>query len=1340
MTLRTKTLLTIGALLLSLMVIVYIGSRQVVLTSFARLEEQVTRDNTSRITRELDETLDELKTLTTNYAQRDETYAYMQKADDEFIKSHFTPSTFKNSHLNIAILAHANGEAAYATGFDTQRDTLIPIPEHLMSQLQPGQPMYGKLNQPYGMQGIVMLPDGPMMVVSQPILGDDGKGLSRGFLVFGRYLGDSSIDDIGRRIGAPFTIRTIGSITSTAESSVLQTLLAGGISVQLDETTVSGYTLVRDVFDQPAFVAHTAIPRAIYFQGQNTFLYFLIILLAVGLIYEAIVLLFLEKSVLARLARLSHSVGQIAGSGDTQARVVEGGNEGSRDELGVLASTINMMLETLALNHRVQVENASWFKMLVDQSPSGVYIITDQQFTYVNHAAAEIFGFTPEDIAWNISPLDNVHPDDQSMVKEKSLAYNNSAAETASYTMRGLCNDEHMIYCAIEERRIMWKGRSATLGIVANVTERKTAQDNLQKRERILEAINVAARRFLKGSDWEDNVDEVLDRLGTATQVDHVYVFKNRTLPDGTTTTIHRYTWSKPSAGAVPSATQRNYPAAVFEIRYRADGFEDWEDGLSQNRMIKCNVKDFTPEQLAVFGKLRVNSILAVPVFVEQDWWGFVGFADNRLAHEWTPSEEDALKLFASLLGAAIERKHAEEQIKRLYEVERQRRRLAEALNETGTALNATLNFNSILDCLLDQVQRIIPYDLGFIMLVQDGRARVARVRQSPTSELSVRENIENSAFDIGQTANLRWMAENGQPLVIPDTSYYPEYMPASGLEQIGSWVQAPIMAGGIAIGYLFLGKQEPNIYSSETAAYVAPFASQTAFAMQNARLYADASESLARERRYNEIVRAISSSLDLPVILRNVAYLATDLVKADAASMGLINENGEMILTTYATRPSLQIPERALPQDTGITWQVMKDKTPLLVLDYANHPSAEPDHLARGVRTMIAVPIVAGELQLGVLELFTVTADKQFNGQDVAVVEAVGKQAGMAIQKARLLDDAHRRAQEAETLRQAGAAIASSLQLHETFERILEQLEHVVPYDTASIQLLRKGYLEIVDGRGWPDPSKVIGVRFALPGNNPNYTAVQERHPVLLTHAAISDPSTGKNIQSWLGIPLIIHDKVIGMLTVDSYTLNRFNTDHIRLASAFADHVAVAIENAQLFEKVQQFAMTDELTGLHNRRHFFELAEKELDRAKHTARSISVLMIDIDRFKRVNDTYGHLAGDQVLREVANRCRCALRAHDLLARYGGEEFVALLPLTRPTEAQDIAERLRLRVGQEPVLYKGEKINIAVSVGVANLDNNNCKLETLLIRADEAQYIAKNAGGNQLVTWQSDMAA
>jgi GAF domain-containing protein len=176
-----------------------------------------------------------------------------------------------------------------------------------------------------------------------------------------------------------------------------------------------------------------------------------------------------------------------------------------------------------------------------------------------------------------------------------------------------------------------------------------------------------------------------------------------------------------------------------------------------------------------------------------------------------------------------------------------------------------------------------------------------------------------------------------------------------------------------------------------------------------------------------------------------------------------------------------------------------------------------------------------------------------------------------------RLFEDARRRAQEAETLQQAGAVVAAALRQDEAIERILEQLARVIDYDSASVQLLRGAELEIVGGRGFANPARVVGTRLPVPGPNPNTLVIEERRPCIVDDVGGIYPSftaknkPGSHVRSWLGVPLIVHERILGLVTVDKLQPGFFNGEHARLAAAFADHVAIAIENSHLFSAAQQ-------------------------------------------------------------------------------------------------------------------------------------------------------------------------
>ena len=187
-------------------------------------------------------------------------------------------------------------------------------------------------------------------------------------------------------------------------------------------------------------------------------------------------------------------------------------------------------------------------------------------------------------------------------------------------------------------------------------------------------------------------------------------------------------------------------------------------------------------------------------------------------------------------------------------------------------------------------------------------------------------------------------------------------------------------------------------------------------------------------------------------------------------------------------------------------------------------------------------------------------------------------------------------------------------------------------------------------------------------------------------------------------------------------------------LLAAMAD----VTDQRQAQDRLRELATHDALTGMYNRRHFEELARKELDRAQRYKRPLTVAILDADHFKRINDTHGHHVGDEVLRALSDRCRRTLRSSDLLGRYGGEEFVVVFPETTLVEAEIVAERARAAIASPPIVIGGDRaVEVTVSIGLAPLTDET-RLETLFERADAALYRAKQSGRNRVLT--SDASA
>jgi diguanylate cyclase (GGDEF)-like protein len=179
--------------------------------------------------------------------------------------------------------------------------------------------------------------------------------------------------------------------------------------------------------------------------------------------------------------------------------------------------------------------------------------------------------------------------------------------------------------------------------------------------------------------------------------------------------------------------------------------------------------------------------------------------------------------------------------------------------------------------------------------------------------------------------------------------------------------------------------------------------------------------------------------------------------------------------------------------------------------------------------------------------------------------------------------------------------------------------------------------------------------------------------------------------------------------------------------------------ERKKVQAKLEHIVTLDPLTGLYNRRHFFELTQQELDRSRRYNRPLSVIMLDIDHFKQVNDQFGHLVGDRVIVEVARRIQKALRRVDLACRYGGEEFAVLLPETPVIQGEMVASRLWRLVTEQPTVSGELKLKITVSVGVATYQHDGAiEVDTLLDRADRAMYAAKESGRNRVMVFSESM--
>jgi diguanylate cyclase (GGDEF)-like protein len=355
------------------------------------------------------------------------------------------------------------------------------------------------------------------------------------------------------------------------------------------------------------------------------------------------------------------------------------------------------------------------------------------------------------------------------------------------------------------------------------------------------------------------------------------------------------------------------------------------------------------------------------------------------------------------------------------------------------------------------------------------------------------------------------------------------------------------------------------------------------------------------------------------------------------------------------------------------------------------------------GLRSILVAPLQLDDRLLGIVYLDSRVAKGVFTADDVDLLTAVTHHVAVALETARAAQlevevaTANRQRDLAEALRAAMARLSDTLDPQVVLDRLLDTALDAAGGD--------RGWLVLADGTVSP----------ADPGG----LAAMIDDATLGIHRAAPWGDA-----SWLTVPLEARDGRLGVLVLAAARPDGFGDADLGLAAALVGQALVAYENARLFSRVQELATTDSLTGIANRRHFFDRAAPLLRAAR---RPITALMIDIDHFKRINDTYGHQVGDDVIRAVVDRLRDGAPAGALLARYGGEEFVLLADA-----GQDLAERLRADVAGSPVRTRGGPVDVTISLGRATATGDE-GLDGLLARADAALYRAKADGRDRVVT-------
>ena len=546
------------------------------------------------------------------------------------------------------------------------------------------------------------------------------------------------------------------------------------------------------------------------------------------------------------------------------------------------------------------------------------------------------------------------------------------------------------------------------------------------------------------------------------------------------------------------------------------------------------------------------------------------------------------------------------------------------------------------------------------------------------------------------------------------------------------SVVAISLQAKEQAFGVLLLGSPDSRRFTPAELRLLLALGHQIGMAVENSMLIQQTSRRSEELHVLNEIGRALSSTLNKEDLLRKIWEELRRLFDVQNFYIASLNPLRDELEFDLEIIDGARAAKRSRPAGNHLTEYIIRTRQPVLIREKFAEQAKKFDVdpiLTAGC--FCGVPLVAYDHAIGAMAVFS-DQERAFDEGHLELLRVLASEASIAIDNARLFHEERTKARHLSLLNTISRNAIATLNPDEMLAKITEQLEGGLTYDHIGIAVLEYATREVVVQAEAGKRRGALGQRIPLGSGLVGHVARNGDVAVYRSTAmndALLKPLLEQSVSA-IALPIFYAEQLHGVLYVESAEPVEFSEEEVLLLRTLADLIAGALHNALSFQKAQEQAITDGLTGVKTHRFFMEALSAEWKRSTRAGRAFALVLMDLDRFKFVNDFYGHLEGDLVLQRVGHILETNCRRSDVVSRYGGDEFVILMPETSMEQARQLASKLRGWVCADALLR--EK-NISASFGIACYPLHGSSPQELIQVADASMYLSKHQGGNAVST-------